>query len=100
MDVVSYHAVDVTGAESGQSKSNSPNEERARHTGHIVEAGTLIAQSKDGTLNTAAKLVNAISPGVVQKVHRSKNMNIELFQGACIRLGASEDNLVSVATRG
>ena len=49
MGVVSCRVVDLKGGESAQPKSNNPYEERATRTDHIVEAGTLIEQFKDGT---------------------------------------------------
>ena len=71
----------------------------SKRAGAQITPGGLMDALDDGTVLCA--LVNAISPGIVKKVHRSKivmfqNENIEFFQGACRRLGVSEGNLFAL----
>ena len=71
----------------------------SERTGVSIPPGELMTALSDGTV--LCELVNAISPGVVKKIHRSRivmfqNENVEFFQIALRKLGVMEGNLFAL----
>jgi hypothetical protein len=72
----------------------------SERTGQAVPPGQLSAALQDGVL--LCELVNAIAPGIVKKIHRSRvlmfqNENVTFFQQACRSLGVPESNLFALS---